>query len=516
MKTLLRSIAWFTLLAALVLPACGGGGGGGGGGGVKAPAYTVTYNGNGNTGGSVPEDTTNYEQGATVTVLGNTGNLIKDGYFFAGWCVAENGEGTTYTQGQPFVMGTANVTLYARWFPYSTGILDIDFGEGGIVTTPLGEDTQDEARALAIQADGKIVVAGSSFGDFALVRYDENGDPDSTFGIGGKVVTSIGEGTSDEAFALAIQADGKIVVAGSSRDGANTNFALVRYDENGEPDPTFGADGIATVDIETEDIAYALAIQADGKIVAAGYSFDGANADFALVRCDENGEPDPTFGTAGILTVDIEIEDTARALAIQADGKIVAAGYSFDGANADFALVRCDENGEPDPTFGADGIVTVDIETEDIAYALAIQADGKIVAAGYSFDGANADFALVRCDENGEPDQTFGTDGIVTVDIDTDDRAYALAIQDDGKIVAAGYSFDGANTDFALVRCDENGEPDQTFDTDGIVITQVASPVVLMRFDEARALAIQADGKIIAAGKSYNSTDDDFALVRYE
>ncbi|HPX49020.1 MAG TPA: delta-60 repeat domain-containing protein, partial [Deltaproteobacteria bacterium] len=159
---------------------------------------------------------------------------------------------------------------------------------------------------------------------------------------------------------------------------------------------------------------------------------------------------------------------------------------------------------------------TVDIETEDIAYALAIQADGKIVAAGYSFDGANADFALVRCDENGEPDQTFGTDGIVTVDIDTDDRAYALAIQDDGKIVAAGYSFDGANTDFALVRCDENGEPDQTFDTDGIVITQVASPVVLMRFDEARALAIQADGKIIAAGKSYNSTDDDFALVRYE
>ncbi|HQO79470.1 MAG TPA: InlB B-repeat-containing protein [Deltaproteobacteria bacterium] len=464
------------------MPACGGGGGGGGGGGVKAPAYTVTYNGNGNTGGSVPVDTTNYEQGATVTVLGNTGsltrtgysftgwcmnengegdiytqgqtftmgtsnvilyarwtanptytvtyngngstggsvpvdttnyeqgalvtvlgntgNLIKDGYFFAGWCVAENGEGTTYTQGQPFVMGTANVTLYARWFPYSTGILDIDFGEGGIVTTPLGEDTQDEARALAIQADGKIVVAGSSFGDFALVRYDENGDPDPTFGIGGKVVTSIGEGTSDEAFALAIQADGKIVVAGSS------------------------------------------------------------------------------FG--------------------------------------DFALVRYDENGERDPTFGADGIVTVDIETEDIAYALAIQADGKIVAAGYSLDGANADFALVRCDENGEPDQTFGTDGIVTVDIDTDDRAYALAIQDDGKIVAAGYSFDGANTDFALVRCDENGEPDQTFDTDGIVITQVASPVVLMRFDEARALAIQADGKIIAAGKSYNSTDDDFALVRYE
>lgn len=370
MKTLLRSIALFTLLAALVLPACGGGGGGGGGGGVKAPAYTVTYNGNGSTGGSVPVDTTNYEQGATVTVLGNTGsltrtgysftgwcmnengegdiytqgqtftmgtsnvilyarwttnptytvtyngngstggsvpvdttnyeqgalvtvlgntgNLIKDGYFFAGWCVDENGEGTTYTQGQPFVMGTANVTLYARWFPYSTGIPDIDFGEGGIVTTPLGEDTQDEARALAIQADGKIVVAGrSSSGadyDFAVVRYDDDGSLDTTFGAGGIVITPVEGGISpDRVQALAIQADGKIVAAGYS----SSHFALVRYDEHGELDPDFGTGGIVTTSVEegvTTDRAYALAIQADGKIVAAGCSNDGVDYDFALIR----------------------------------------------------------------------------------------------------------------------------------------------------------------------------------------------------------------------------------------
>ncbi|MBP8651596.1 MAG: InlB B-repeat-containing protein, partial [Deltaproteobacteria bacterium] len=354
MKTLLRSIAWFTLLAALVLPACGGGGGGGGGGGVKAPAYTVTYNGNGNTGGSVPVDTTRYEQGATVTVLGNTGsltrtgysftgwcmnengegdiytqgqtftmgtsnvilyarwttnptytvtyngngstggsvpvdttnyeqgalvtvlgntgNLIKDGYFFAGWCVDENGEGTTYTQGQPFVMGTANVTLYARWFPYSTGIPDIDFGEGGIVTTPLGEDTQDEARALAIQADGKIVVAGrSSSGadyDFAVVRYDDDGSLDTTFGAGGIVITPVG--INDVFYALAIQADGKIVAAGCSRDGADDDFAVVRYNDDGSLDTTFGAGGIVITPVGINDVFYALAIQADGKIVAAG------------------------------------------------------------------------------------------------------------------------------------------------------------------------------------------------------------------------------------------------------
>ena len=484
MKTLLRSIAWFTLLAALVLPACGGGGGGGGGGGVKAPAYTVTYNGNGSTGGSVPvdttnyeqgatvtvlgntgsltrtgysftgwcmnengegdiytqgqtftmgtsnvilyarwttnptytvtyngngstggsvpEDTTNYEQGATVTVLGNTGNLIKDGYFFAGWCVDENGEGTTYTQGQPFVMGTANVTLYARWFPYSTGIPDIDFGEGGIVTTPLGEDTQDEARALAIQADGKIVVAGrSSSGadyDFAVVRYDDDGSLDTTFGAGGIVITPVG--INDVFYALAIQADGKIVAAGDSSNGADYDFAVARYNDDGSLDTTFGAGGIVITQVSPERIAtvYALAIQSDGKIVAAGRSNKITDDDFAVARYDDDGSLDTTFGAGGIVITPVEggiSPDRVQALAIQADGKIVAAGYS----SSHFALVRYDEHGELDPDFGTGGIVTTSVEegvTTDRAYALAIQADGKIVAAGCSNDGVDYDFALIR------------------------------------------------------------------------------------------------------------------------
>jgi len=540
MKTLLRSIALFTLLAALVLPACGGGGGGGGGGGVKAPAYTVTYNGNGSTGGSVPVDTTNYEQGATVTVLGNTGsltrtgysftgwcmnengegdiytqgqtftmgtsnvilyarwttnptytvtyngngstggsvpvdttnyeqgalvtvlgntgNLIKDGYFFAGWCVDENGEGTTYTQGQPFVMGTANVTLYARWFPYSTGILDIDFGEGGIVTTPLGVDTQDEARALAIQADGKIVVAGrSSSGadyDFAVVRYDDDGSLDTTFGAGGIVITPVG--INDVFYALAIQSDGKIVAAGYSSNGAHDDFAVVRYNDDGSLDTTFGAGGIVITPVGINDVFYALAIQADGKIVAAGDSSNGADYDFAVARYNDDGSLDTTFGAGGIVITQVSPERiaTVYALAIQSDGKIVAAGRSNKITDDDFAVARYDDDGSLDTTFGAGGIVITPVEggiSPDRVQALAIQADGKIVAAGYS----SSHFALVRYDEHGELDPDFGTGGIVTTSVEegvTTDRAYALAIQADGKIVAAGCSNDGVDYDFALIR----------------------------------------------------------------
>jgi uncharacterized delta-60 repeat protein len=299
-------------------------------------------------------------------------------------------------------MGTANVTLYARWFPYSTGIPDIDFGEGGIVTTPLGEDTQDEARALAIQADGKIVVAGrSSSGadyDFAVVRYDDDGSLDTTFGAGGIVITPVG--INDVFYALAIQADGKIVAAGDSSNGADYDFAVARYNDDGSLDTTFGAGGIVITQVSPERIAtvYALAIQSDGKIVAAGRSNKITDDDFAVARYDDDGSLDTTFGAGGIVITPVEggiSPDRVQALAIQADGKIVAAGYS----SSHFALVRYDEHGELDPDFGTGGIVTTSVEegvTTDRAYALAIQADGKIVAAGCSNDGVDYDFALIR------------------------------------------------------------------------------------------------------------------------
>ena len=175
----------------------------------------------------------------------------------------------------------------------------------------------------------------------------------------------------------------------------------------------------------------------------------------ASVTTPTSGSLDTTFNTTGKVTTAIgAINDSALAVAIQSDGKIVAAGYSYNGANYDFALVRYNTDGSLDTTFNTTGKVTTAIgASNDSAYVIAIQSDGKIVAAGYSDNGANYDFALVRYNTDGSLDTTFNTTGKVTTAIGaSNDYAYAVAIQSDGKIVAAGYSYNGANDDFALVR----------------------------------------------------------------
>ena len=222
------------------------------------------------------------------------------------------------------------------------------------------------------------------------------GDLDPTFGIGGKVTTGIG--TDDYGYAVAIQADGKLVVAGETNNGINYDFALVRYNANGTLDATFGTGGKVTTAVGTSDgAAYALAIQADGKLVVAGATNNGINYDVALVRYNANGTLDATFGTGGKVTTAIGTLDYAYALAVRPDGKLVAAGETFNGSTADFALARYNANGTLDPTFGTNGTVKTAIGTrDDAASALAIQADGKLVAAGETDNGTNYDFALAR------------------------------------------------------------------------------------------------------------------------
>jgi uncharacterized delta-60 repeat protein len=421
---------------------------------------------------------------------------------------------------------TQDYTVTVTVSPLS-GSLDTTFGTAGtgIVTTPIGSG-DDVAHALGIQSDGKIVVAGSSYNsnssknDFALARYNTDGSLDTGFGTVGIVTTSIGS-INDAANALGIQSDGKIVAAGSSYNGSKYDFALVRYNANGTLDTGFGTGGIVTTSIgSNNDYANALGIQSDGRIVVAGRSFNTSSNkyDFALVRYNANGTLDTTFGTGGIVTTSIgsgSIYDYAYALGIQpSDGRIVVAGYSYNGSKYNFALVRYNANGTLDTTFGTGGIVTTSIgSSDDAAHALGIQSDGKIVVAGSSY-GSKYNFALVRYNANGTLDTTFGTagTGIVTTPIGSDwDYAYALGIQpSDGKIVAAGSSNSGSNYDFALVRYNTDGSLDTGFGTGGIVTTPIGSSD-----DYALALGIQSDGRIVAAGYSYNGSNYDFALVRY-
>ncbi len=378
----------------------------------------------------------------------------------------------------------------------------------GIVITSLST-ADNEANAMAIQKDGKILIAGYSQTEFALVRYNANGMLDPAFGGCGIVLTSLKSGDSHTS-ALAIQPDGKIVVAGSTYNGTANDFAVIRYNENGILDPSFGKAGIAITSIHAgDDNASGVAIQPDGKIVVAGSSNNGSNFDFALIRYNPNGTLDPAFGTGGIVSIDIRNgDDQVSAVAIQPDGKIVVAGYS----NTDFALARFKPNGTLDADFGKDGKVITSIRSgEDEASSISIQPDGKIVVAGSSNNGLNFDFAVVRYNVNGTLDLSFGKGGMVISMIrDGDDKASSVAIQADGKIIAGGSSNNGSNFDFALIRYYPNGTLDPSFGEGGKVMTDIRNGD-----DQANAIAIQTDGKIVAAGNSNNGSSNDFAIIRY-
>lgn len=401
------------------------------------------------------------------------------------------------------------IVLVGQATGQTPGNLDLSFGNGGKVITPFDNSTSDFAYAAAIQPDGKIVSAGG-ISDFLLARHNPDGSLDKTFGTGGKVVTPIGSFT-DRGFALAIQADGKIVAAGATLSNFH-DFAIVRYNTDGTLDGTFGNGGKVTTAIGTsDDFAYSIAIQADGKIIAAGFTYN-MNEDFALVRYNSDGTLDNTFGVGGkVITQFGSGGDSITAIAIQLDGKIVAVGWS-----SGFALVRYNTDGTLDNSFGTNGKVTTAIGDSSSAFAIAIQPDGKIIAAGAG-GNQNSDFALARYHANGTLDSSFGMNGTVITPITglSRESAEEVLLQENGKIVAVGYSYMHGSTtdDFALARYNADGSLDSSFGNGGKVVTPIRSS-----YDAAFSAVLQTDGKIVAVG--YSDTDGpgidvDFALIRY-
>jgi uncharacterized delta-60 repeat protein len=347
------------------------------------------------------------------------------------------------------------------------------------------------------------------------------------FGFRGKVLTDFG--LNETAYALAIQADGKIVAAGYSDASGSVDFALARYKTRkaGSLDGTFGTGGKVFTDFSgsgSGDFAFALAVQSDGKIVAAGNSnASGTSDDFALARYNTDGTLDGTFGTAGRVLTDFSgsgiSPDFALALALQSDGKVVAAGISSANGSDDYALARYNVDGSLDGSFGVGGKVLTDFSgtgsTDDL-YGLSIQEDGKIVAAGFSAGaGSDPDFALALYNSVGSLDGTFGTNGKVLTDFSgtgSNDYARAVVVQNDGKIVAAGYSDASGSFDFALARYNPDGTLDGSFDIDGLSLTDFDGSA---GYDLAFTLAIQTDAKVLEAGTSLASGSLDFALARF-
>ena len=353
----------------------------------------------------------------------------------------------------------------------SDGSLDATFSTDGIATTNIGgfsNSGNGGARAVAVQSNGKIVVAGPAHdGDFAVVRYNSNGTLDTTFSTDGIATAKIGGTASyydDGAHAVTLQSNGKIVVAGT----INGDFAVVRYNSNGSLDTTFDTDGKTTTNLGGSDAAYGVAVQSDGKTVVAGES----RGSFAMVRYNTNGSLDTTFDTDGIVTTSIlsagatYSSASARTVTVQSDGKIVVAGR----ASNDFAVVRYNTDGTLDTSFDTDGKTTTNIgatQFGDGGNAGAVQSDGKIVVAG----SAANDFALVRYNTDGSLDTSFDTDGKTTTNIGENgaDRTSDMALQSDGKIVVVGL----AANDLAVVRYNTDGTLDTTFDTDGKTTTSL-------------------------------------------
>jgi len=353
------------------------------------------------------------------------------------------------------------------------GDLDPSFGTDGKVITDFGNFSHS-ARALAIQDDGKIVAAGESSLDFGLARYNPDGSLDSSFDGDGKVTTDIGP--FDVAFAVAVQVDGKIVAAGgTSPSGYCCQFALARYNADGSLDTTFDADGKVTTAFTGDTRAFAMAIQPDGKIVAAGGTSTPFSSGFALARYNSDGSLDTSFdGDGKVTTAFGGFADVALGLVIQPDGRLVAAGKG--GASNDFVLARYDVDGSLDSSFGTGGRVTTDFGGFDGANGLALQTDGKIVAAGQG--GFFTRFALARYNADGSLDTTFDGDGMVTTTFfgENVETAEALALQKNGKIVTVGTVFSQFDPSFALARFNTDGSLDASFGNTGKVTTDFGDP----------------------------------------
>ncbi|MFT3681559.1 MAG: GEVED domain-containing protein [Ferruginibacter sp.] len=443
----------------------------------------------------------------------------------------------------------------------ANGTLDNSFGVNGIVTEDFGID--ESASGVALQPDGKIVISVNTLDPsifipgMMVMRYNPNGTRDNTFSgdgmadfdfgnsdqLGDVAVLSTGkillcgsvlfrlnsDGTLDTGFDedgrvetggfagnMIIQPDNKILMSGYYYvDASNTGGFAARYNSDGTPDNNFDGDGTVLVAFGgTNESLGSMQLQSNGNIILAGYTSSAPGvADFAVARFTSTGSPDNTFSGDGKLTINFGPSSSGyygASVAVQSNGAVIILGYGVNGTNSSVAAARVTVAGAPDNTFSGDGFFTENIVQGSTNYTCtAAQPDGKVVTAGYTWNGASYDFIIARYNYNGTLDNTFSGDGLQITSLSAaDDKAYAIKILTTGKILVAG----AAGTNVGLAQYNSDGTLDNTFDGDGIKVSDFGTTT-----DVARALAVQTDGKIIIAGSvvaRYNSdgtTDNTFS-----
>lgn len=498
------------------------------------------YNSNGSldtgfgTNGKVTTDFGHIEQGYAITLQEDDKILVAgESYYYSG--------------------GIIGSFALARYNP--NGSLDTAFGSGGIVTTSFGSGF-NRIRVVTVQADHAILVGGmapSSGGGshFALARYLENGSLDTSFGTNGLVTSDFGGDMGEVCYAISLQTPGKIKAAGWSSVFTGGlyiySLALAQYNLNGSMDDAFGTNGKVKADFNSASSLSGFAFLKDGRIMVAGakdsdhvlgrytsagsldftfkpqvsFYFDTTNSainpvsmavqpddrilvagpveisslDFGLARLNPDGSLDTSFGTDGKVTTDFAgRQDSANALAVQPDKKIIVAGSS--GGN--IALARYTSTGSLDSGFGAGGLILLSLA--GTGNAVAVQPDDKIVVAGTS----GTDFVVVRLYSNGDPDTSFGGTGYVLTDFGGSDYGNALALQPDGKIVVAGYTSQASQKDVAIVRYNPNGTVDQG---------GVADFGGNQEGEVVYSVGLQPDGKILVGGYAYYYVSPGYHLL---
>lgn len=390
------------------------------------------------------------------------------------------------------------------------GTLDTCFNSAGIVPGTLKTYFSELPLAydVATQPDGKIIVAGGVSNKLLLMRYNRGGALDTTFNKTGIVISSIG--SFAVAYAIALQTDGKIVVVGLS----GFSLMVARYNIDGSVDTTFNGTGIViTSYLQLPPIlAQGIALQQDGKIVVAGYTVVEGDSHYAMVRYTTDGSLDSTFNPHGVQPgfVNSKIgnaSSAAKSIAIQQDGKLVVSGES----DSMFAVVRYNTDGSFDTTFNGTGIVKSDIKSQESI--VRIQSDGKIVAAVSSLDPAQ--FTVARYKSDGTLDKTFNnkgaTPGIVTTQVADSVATKSLILQNNGKIVVAGVA-SGKSDQFALARYNVDGTLDKSFNSGGI-----QPGIATMHIEGAvcKAAALEWRGKIVMLGDSNQGQEHFVVIARY-
>ncbi|MCC6186198.1 MAG: T9SS type A sorting domain-containing protein [Chitinophagaceae bacterium] len=409
-----------------------------------------------------------------------------------------------------FLVSIALVSLFFTQSYGQAGLLDSTLDADGILLTSADTSVSNTARSVWVLPDKKIMATGPC-GDYKIWvgRFNEDGSYDKSFNTTGLAFLSSASGVQVES--IIAQPDGKTIIAGTHFVGSGNTFMLARFKPNGSLDSSFNDSGIVKTNLGLWAFIDQIVLQADGKIVALGASKTfGA---ITLARYKSNGLLDSTFGTDGISSISVAGALLHfNSIKIQADGKFVIGGGLSPSSSLSAATIRLNSNGSLDPTYKTSFFTGLTGSTE--ITNLALQFDGKVVATGYHDDGLNAKFITIRYKDDGNFDSSFGLNGIVEQDIRTKyDRAQAVLVQSDGKIIVSGYSLanTGFQNDFAVLRYLNDGTLDTTFGTAGITINQLAnngSAILAMDFCP--------DNKIVCVGFAINdSYRNQIAVTRY-